>query len=59
MEVVIKRSARRKKTIQARMVGGRMEVLAPARISDAALQGHIEKLRARLEKLTSELQGAA
>ena len=49
MEVVIKRSARRKKTIQARMVSGRMEVLAPARISDAALQGHIEKLRARLE----------
>ena len=50
MEVLIKRSARRKKTIQARMVGGKMEVLAPASISDAALQGHIEKLRCRLEK---------
>jgi len=32
------------------MVDGRIEVLAPASISDAALQGHIEKLRARLEK---------
>ena len=31
------------------MVGGKMEVLAPASISDAALQGHIEKLRSRLE----------
>ncbi len=50
MEVLIKRSARRKKTIQARMVGGKMEVLAPASISDAVLQGHIEKLRSRLEK---------
>jgi len=50
MEVLIKRSARRRKTIQARMVGGNMEVLAPASISDAVLQGHIEKLRTRLEK---------
>ena len=50
MEVLIKRSARRRKTIQARMVGGNMEVLAPASISDAVLQGHIEKLRSRLEK---------
>ena len=50
LEVLIKRSARRRKTIQARMVGGKMEVLAPASISDAALQGHIEKLRNRLEK---------
>jgi len=50
VEVMIKRSARRKKTIQARMIGGRMEVLAPASISDAALQGHIEKLRIKLEK---------
>ena len=50
VEVLIKRSARRRKTIQARMVGGNMEVLAPASISDAVLQGHIEKLRSRLEK---------
>jgi len=50
MEVVIKRSARRRKTIQARMVGGVMEVLAPACISDKALAGHIEKLCSRMEK---------
>lgn len=49
MEIMVKRSARRRKTIQARMVGGKMEVLAPASISDAALQVHIEKLRYRLE----------
>ena len=49
MEILIKRSARRRKTIQARMVGGTMEVLAPASISDAALQVHIAKLRSRLE----------
>ena len=50
MEVVVKRSARRRKTISARMVGGVMEVLAPAFISDAALAGHIQKLRSRLER---------
>lgn len=50
MEVVIKRSNKRKKTIQARMVGGRMEVLAPSYISDAALQDHIARLQARLVK---------
>jgi len=50
MEVVVKRSARRRKTVQARMVGGKMEVLAPASLSDAALAGHIENLRSRLEK---------
>jgi len=50
MEVVVKRSARRRKTISARMVGGVIEVLAPASISDAALAGHIQKLRSRLER---------
>lgn len=49
MDIVVKRSARRKKTIQARMVAGKMEVLAPASISDAALMVHIEKLQTRLE----------
>jgi predicted metal-dependent hydrolase len=50
MEVVVKRSKRRKKTIQARMIEGRMEVLAPAYISDASLQDHISRLQARLVK---------
>jgi predicted metal-dependent hydrolase len=49
MEIVVKRSKRRKKTIQARMVQGRIEVLAPAFISDAALQDHISRLRHKLE----------
>jgi len=49
MEIVVKRSKRRKKTIQARMVQGRMEVLAPASISDAALQDHIHRLRHKLD----------
>ena len=53
MEVVVKRSKRRKKTIQARMIEGRMEVLAPAYISDAALQDHISRLQARLGKWDS------
>jgi len=50
MEIIIKRSPRRRKTIQARMVNGAMEVLAPARISDAALSDHIIRLKAKLEK---------
>jgi len=50
MEIIVKRSHRRKKTIQARMVDGAMEVLAPSKISDAALADHIIKLQARLEK---------
>ncbi len=49
MEVIVKRSRRRKKTIQARMVAGKMEVLAPAHISESDLQGHIASLQARLE----------
>ncbi len=53
MEIVIKRSKRRKKTIQARMVDGAMEVLAPARIPDAELADHIIKLQARLEKMAA------
>ena len=47
--LLVKRSARRRKTIQARMVAGKMEVLAPAPISDSDLQGHIDNLRSRLE----------
>ncbi len=53
MEIVVKRSPRRRKTIQARMVDGTMEVLAPAKISDAALADHIIKLQARLEKMAA------
>jgi predicted metal-dependent hydrolase len=50
MEVIVKRSKRRRKTIQARMVNGKMEVLAPAAIPDEALKDHISRLQARLVK---------
>jgi len=50
MEVVVKRSKKRRKTVQARMVEGKMEVLAPASLSEAALRDHIENLQARLVK---------
>ncbi len=50
MEVIVKKSKRRRKTVQARMVDGKMEVLAPAALTDAALQGHISRLQARLLK---------
>ncbi|MFB3766028.1 MAG: M48 family metallopeptidase [Methanotrichaceae archaeon] len=59
MEIIIKRSPRRRKTIQARMVDGAMEVLAPARISDAALSDHITRLRALLEKRASARDDAS
>jgi predicted metal-dependent hydrolase len=59
MEIIIKRSPRRKKTIQARMVNGAMEVLAPSQISDAALSNHIKSLQARLEKRTSTRDDAS
>jgi predicted metal-dependent hydrolase len=49
MEIIIKRSTRRKKTIQARMVDGAMEVLAPASISNKALEDHISRLASRFE----------
>ncbi|NPV62460.1 MAG: M48 family metallopeptidase [Methanotrichaceae archaeon] len=50
MEVVVKRSKRRRKTIQARMVDGKMEVLAPYSIPEAALVDHISHLKERLIK---------
>ncbi len=53
MEVVVKRSKRRRKTVQARMVNGKMEVLAPAALTEEALQDHISRLRNRLMQITS------
>jgi predicted metal-dependent hydrolase len=49
MKIIIKRSSRRKKTIQARMVNGAMEVLAPASISSKALEDHISSLQMKLQ----------
>ena len=50
MEVKIIRSAKRKKTIQARKRNGMIEILAPAKMSDAELQPHIDSLKKRLER---------
>lgn len=50
MTLRIIRSNRRHKTIQARQVGDVIEVLAPAKMSDAELAPHIAKLQARLER---------
>ena len=49
MKIIVKRSSHRKKTIQARMVDGIMEVLAPASISNKDLEGYISRLQRRLE----------
>lgn len=53
LEIIVKRSFRRRKTIQARIVGGAIEVLAPASISDKSLEDHISRLRERLELRSS------
>jgi predicted metal-dependent hydrolase len=50
MEVIVKRSARRKKTVQARMVDGNLVVMAPASISDRELAEHVSSLKARMEQ---------
>lgn len=50
MEVIVKRSKRRKKTVQARMVDGNLVVMAPAAISDRELAEHVSSLRARMER---------
>jgi predicted metal-dependent hydrolase len=59
MEVIVRRSSRRKRTIQARVVDGAIEILAPASISDAALGDHISKIQARLMKRTAVRDDAA
>jgi len=48
MEVRIIRSAKRKKTVQARKVDNVLEILAPAHLSDEQLRPHVENLRKRL-----------
>lgn len=50
MEVKVKRSPRRKKTISARLIGGVMHVLAPHHLPENKLQESISKLKDRLLK---------
>ncbi|OGL46141.1 MAG: hypothetical protein A2161_18385 [Candidatus Schekmanbacteria bacterium RBG_13_48_7] len=49
MKIEIKRSAKRKKTVSARLVGNTLIVRAPVRISQNELESIIEKLRMRFE----------
>lgn len=53
-EIVIRRSARRKKTIQAKMEGNVMMVMAPATISNQELDEYIFRLRAKMAKKKNE-----
>lgn len=50
MEIKIIRSARRRKTIQARQRQGCIEILAPAAMTDAQLQPHIDTLLAKMRR---------
>lgn len=58
MEVIVKRSARRKKTVQARMVDGALVVMAPAALSDRELAEHVSSLKARMEQRMGERDDA-
>jgi predicted metal-dependent hydrolase len=50
VDVEIIRSARRRKTVQARIVDGVIQVRAPARMSEAQLGRHVNALVTRLER---------
>ncbi|MBW1818387.1 MAG: M48 family metallopeptidase, partial [Deltaproteobacteria bacterium] len=50
MKTKIIRSARRRKTVQAREIEGVLEVLAPAGMSDKALQPIIDNLKKRIDR---------
>ncbi len=56
LPVRVIRSARRKKTVEARIVDGELEVRAPERISDDELQRHIGELRRKLLRRRSATQ---
>lgn len=50
MNIEIIRSRRRRKTIQARKRQGRIEILAPAHMTDEQLQPHIDSLVKRIDR---------
>ena len=50
LEVQIIRSARRRKTVEARVVGGVIQVRAPGRMPEAELRRHVATLVAKLER---------
>jgi len=50
VEVVVQRSAKRRKTIEAELVGDVLEVRVPASMSRAEEQQWVDKMRARFER---------
>ena len=50
MKVIIKRSKRRRKTIEARMLNGTLEVLAPNHLSESALIDQVARIKIRFER---------
>jgi len=54
MRIAVKKSTKRKKTIQARIRNGLMEVVTPANISQERLNKVIENFKRRFEKRTKE-----
>ena len=50
MKVIIKRSKRRQKSIEARMLNGILEVLIPDCLPESALIDHLTRIKTRFEK---------
>lgn len=53
MDIEIKRSRRRRKTVEIRLKGEKIEVLAPSDISERELEVYITKFKSRVEKRSS------
>ena len=53
MPVEVVRSARRKKTVQARVVDGRLQVLVPACLSSDEVEARVAQMRERLRRKLS------
>jgi len=56
VKIRIVRSKRRRRTIQAREVDGTLEILAPARMSDAEIQPYVEQFKRRMERRRAKEQ---
>jgi predicted metal-dependent hydrolase len=50
MEIRVIRSKKRRKTVQAREIGGALEILAPAHMSDKQLEPIIKDFKARINR---------
>jgi predicted metal-dependent hydrolase len=50
MEIRVIRSSKRRKTVQAREIGGALEILAPGHISDEELEPLIKNLQDRISR---------